>query len=84
MDLTEESLELARRGRDGPIRNLILSQFPVVWRIAHALAAAPEPARHTVWLVCRRGARQIDKFRDVESVERWFRHHTPAKGAQRL
>jgi DNA-directed RNA polymerase specialized sigma24 family protein len=76
MPIDEDLFLRAHKGDRKAVEALFTSIYPTIHRIAHAHAGREDVARGILNFVLARAVRQVPNWRDPESAERWFYHHT--------
>lgn len=76
MAIAEETFRRARKYNPSALKELLAKPYPVIFRLAHALAGQEKLARNIVDAVMTRAVRAMPSWRDGDMAERWFYHHT--------
>lgn len=76
MALTSEIIEGAIRQRPGDVRALLREEFPVVYRLAYALAGRWDVGRGVARFVLARSVRMMPKWSPDDDPSSWFHRFT--------
>src|SRR5438128_4874649 len=76
MPVDEAIFERAVRFDRKAIEALLAGMYPVVHRMARALAGQEDAARRIERFVMRQAFSQLPLWRNPEAADRWFFHHT--------
>jgi DNA-directed RNA polymerase specialized sigma24 family protein len=76
MPLDADQLARARKYDWTPLEKILEQMFPAVCRMAHGLSGREDVALKVVERIMRQAVERVPEWRDVESAERWFYHHT--------
>lgn len=76
MELTSDLVDAARRGKRDAIIELLSLHYPIVWRMAAALAGRADVGRGTTRFLMHRSLSAMSAWKDETAPTRWFHHHT--------
>lgn len=71
-----EQLARARKYDWTPLEQMLEQKFPAVCRMAHGLCGREDVALKVIERIMRQAVERVPEWRDVETAERWFYHHT--------
>jgi DNA-directed RNA polymerase specialized sigma24 family protein len=76
MALDADQLARARKYDWTPLEQMLEQKFPAVCRMSHGLTGREDVALKVVERIMRQAIERVPEWRDVETAERWFYHHT--------
>lgn len=76
MALNADQLARARKYDWTPLEQMLEQKFPAVCRMAHGLSGREDVALKAIERIMQQAVERVPDWRDVESVDRWFHHHT--------
>ncbi len=76
MAIDEDVFIRARRYHREELERMLEGMYPTVHRMAHGLTGRADSAQSIIDFIIKHAMERLEQWRDVETAERWFYHHT--------